>query len=242
MPIPRSKRPWDLVLFDLDGTLVDTAPDIADAVNAALAEYGLPRVAEHWVRDRIGHGTRQLIKQAASGDPEPILEAFHRHYSAHCGRRGRLYPEAAATLNTLRNAGVKLALVTNKEEAFARFVLEVHGLGSLFDVRVCGDTLPVKKPDGAVVRHCLDELRIVAARALLVGDSDTDVRAARNAGIAVWAVGYGYNHGRPIEASQPDRVIGALRELLEPLAPAIRAVPAAAEAPALSSRYVRRDP
>lgn len=242
MPIPRSKRPWDLVLFDLDGTLVDTAPDIADAVNAALAEHGLPRVGEHWVRDRIGHGTRQLVKQAASGDPEPILQAFHRHYAAHCGRRGRLYPEAAATLNTLRNAGVKLALVTNKEEAFARFVLEVHGLDTLFDVKVCGDTLPVRKPDAAVVQHCLDELRIVAARALLVGDSDTDVRAARNAGIAVWAVGYGYNHGRPIETSQPDRVIGALRELLEPLAPAIRAVPAAAEAPALASRYVRRDP
>lgn len=242
MTIRRSKRPWDLVLFDLDGTLVDTAPDIADAVNAALADFGLPRVGERWVRDRIGHGTRQLIKQAASGDPDPILEAFHRHYAAHCGRRGRLYPEAAATLNTLRNAGIRLALITNKEAEFARFVLEVHGLDSLFDLRVCGDTLPVKKPDGAVVQHCLDLLRVPAARALVVGDSDTDVRAARNAGVAVWAVGYGYNHGQPIENSQPDRVIGALRELLEPLAPAIAGVPAETESLRTGARYVRRDP
>lgn len=250
MPNPAAAPalPFDLVLCDLDGTLVDTAPDIADAVNAALGDHGLPHVADTWVRHRIGHGTRELLRQAlapgaAAETLESLLGAFQRHYAARCGRRGRLYPEAAVTLATLRNAGVKLALLTNKERRFAEFVLKVHGLDGAFDLRVCGDTLAVKKPDGALVRHCLEHFGVARRRALLVGDSEVDVQAARNGGIRVWVVPYGYNRDRDIAEAGPDRVIASLSGLLRPLAPAVAAAaPAYSPRASSSSRYLRSSP
>lgn len=264
MPSRRPRAPFGAVLFDLDGTLVDTAPDIADAVNLVLEQRGLPRVPPAWVRDRIGFGSRALLErtyQAAAGaalaatragrtrvaakaaPTEELIEEFAEQYAQRCGRRGRLFPGAAAMLATLRNTGVKLALLTNKETRFAEFVLRVHGLDTAFDVRVCGDTLPVKKPDGAVVRHCLKLLRVAPRRALLVGDSAIDVRTARNGGVAVWAVNYGYNQERPIDDAKPDRVIAALAELLPPVAPALEAL-AAGYSPraSSSSRYFRSNP
>jgi phosphoglycolate phosphatase len=242
-----ARPPIGAVLFDLDGTLVDTAPDIADAVNAALADHRLPGVADAWVRRRIGNGTATLLREALPQGSaiglEQLLDSFHRHYAVRCGRRGRLYPEAAVTLTSLRNAGVKLALVTNKEARFAAFVLKVHGLDDAFDFTVCGDTLAAKKPDAMVVQHCLRRLRVSAARTLLVGDSEIDVRTARNARIAVWAVSYGYNRGVPIEQARPDRVIASLAELLEPLASTIEAMaPAYSPRASSSSRYLRSSP
>lgn len=247
--------PYDLVLFDLDGTLVNTAPDIADALNEVLvARGGKPR-SLRWVRDRIGHGSRALVGAAlaatvrgktiaAEAAPtDEVLDAFARHYAQRCGKRGRLYPGAASVLTTLRNAGVKVALLTNKEERFVRFILEVHGIGGAFDCRVCGDTLPAKKPDALPVRHCLERFGVDAARALLVGDSAVDVQTARNAGIAVWCVDYGYNAGRPIAEAAPDRIVGRLREVLEPFAERI-AARAGTQPPRASSSslYFRSNP
>ena len=221
---------FDAVLFDLDGTLVDTAPDIADAVNRVLENRGLAPAREAWVRDRIGHGSRALLTQAyaASARIAPgnvaadllvqLMDEFADNYAYCCGRRGHLFPEAAATLKALRAAGVKLALLTNKERRFVRFLLEVHGLDGDFDCEVCGDSLPAKKPDPLPVQHCLRLMGVPPARALLVGDSAIDVQTARNAGIQVWAVSYGYNEGKPIGQARPDRVISALSEVLAPLA------------------------
>ena len=233
---------FDAVLFDLDGTLVDTAPDIADAVNRVLENRGLAPAREAWVRDRIGHGSRALLTQAYAaavgaahgrdgsgvtsrpwGAPttvpaDELLDEFADHYAYCCGRRGHLFPEAAATLKALRAAGVKLALLTNKERRFVRFLLEVHGLDGDFDCEVCGDSLPAKKPDPLPVQHCLRLMGVPPARALLVGDSAIDVQTARNAGIQVWAVSYGYNEGKPIGQARPDRVISVLSEVLAPLA------------------------
>lgn len=247
MPSRRPRAPFGAVLFDLDGTLVDTAPDIADTLNAALAGEGFAPMGERWVRNHIGQGTAELVRQALAGDATPerverMLEAFHRLYAAQCGRRGRLFPGAAATLATLRNTGVKLALLTNKESRFAEFVLRVHGLDTAFDTRVCGDTLPVKKPDGAVVRHCLKQLRVTPRRALLVGDSAVDVRTARNGGVPAWAVSYGYNQEQPIEDARPDRVIASLTELLPPVAPAVVAIAGYSPRASSSSRYFRSNP
>ena len=256
---------YDAVLFDLDGTLVDTAPDIADAVNMVLDQRSLRRLPEAWVRDRIGHGSRALLAQAhaasvgaasaATGVRRPsvaakaapttdeLLEDFAHHYAQRCGRRGRLYPDVARVLSSLRSAGAKLALLTNKEQRFARFLLEVHGLDGAFDLEICGDSLPAKKPDPLPVQHCLKVFHVSAPRTLLVGDSAIDVETARHAGVAVWAVSYGYNQGQPIGRTRPDRVIGRLAEVLEPFAGRIaertgRYSPRASS----SSLYLRSNP
>lgn len=215
---------FQLVLFDLDGTLVDTAPDIADAVNRVLELRQLPPMPEAWVRSRIGHGSRQLLAQSwaeatrlvggseAAAPLAELVEDFGRHYADGCGRRGRAFPGARTTLARLRRAGVKLALLTNKEQRFARLVLEAHALDGEFDLELCGDTLPAKKPDPLPVRHALGHFGVPAARALLVGDSDIDVRTARAAGIAAWGVRYGYG-GPALERAGPERIIGALKEV-----------------------------
>jgi phosphoglycolate phosphatase len=215
---------FQLVLFDLDGTLVDTAPDIADAVNRVLELRKLPALPEAWVRARIGHGSRQLLAQSWTeamrlvGDAEApaplaeLVEEFGRHYTDCCGRRGRVFPGARTALAQLRRAGVKLALLTNKEGRFARLVLAAHDLDGDFDLELCGDTLPAKKPDPLPVRHALAHFGVPAAGALLVGDSDIDVRTARAAGIAVWGVSYGYG-GPALERSGPERIIGSLAQV-----------------------------
>lgn len=219
-------RPFDLVLFDLDGTLVETAPEIADAVNDTLTALGHAPVPQQQVDDWIGHGTRELLIKAlaqalgiapaevrASDAFGPIEDQFGRHYQARCGTRSHLYPKVRESLEALRAAGVKLAVVTNKEGRYTQTVLEVHGLTPLFDRVISGDTLPVKKPDPAAVHDCLQRFCVARERTLFVGDSSIDVATARNGGIAVWALPYGYNMGEPIEACGPDRVIPDLSAL-----------------------------
>ena len=227
-----------LVLFDLDGTLVDTAPDIADAVNRVLGAHGLPALPEPWIRDRIGNGSRALLEHAWAatarwpGNGGALVHEFALHYAACCGRRGAAYPGALETLDALRAAGVKRALLSNKEERFGRRVLEAHGLAGAFDLELFGDSLPARKPDPLPVRHALDTLDVPAAQALLVGDSAIDVATARNAGIAVWAVSYGYNGGTAPEALDADRVIHALGEVAEAYSPRASS----------SSLYLRNSP
>jgi len=233
---------YALVLFDLDGTLVDTAPDIADAVNRVLRDRALPPMPEAWIRGRIGHGSRLLLAQShaaathiGAGAPHPalvaaLLEEFAQHYAACCGQRGRVYPDAAPTLRALRRAGVKLALLTNKERRFARLVLEVHELDGEFDLEIYGDSLPAKKPDPLPVRHCLGVLSVPASQALLVGDSPVDVQAGHAAGIAVWAVSHGY--GSRADLMHADLVIDGLTQLRTAYSPRASS----------SSLYLRSNP
>lgn len=218
---------WELVLFDLDGTLIETAPEIADAVNDTLAAFDRPTVSQQQVNDWIGHGTRELLIQALaftdrtssdavrqSASFARIEQAFQVHYQKRCGTRSHLYPQVRETLTTLRQRGVKLAVVTNKEGRYTQAVLDAHQLVPLFDRVVSGDTLPVKKPDPMAIHDCLHRFGIKGERALFVGDSSIDVATARNAGIAVWALPYGYNMGQPIESAAPDRVIADVSALL----------------------------
>lgn len=211
---------YDLILFDLDGTLIETAPEIADAVNDTLKQFDLPPVSQQQVNDWIGHGTRELLIQALAwtggttaesvrqSDSFKLIEReFGKHYQARCGTRSHLYPKVRETLHTLRAAGVKLAVVTNKEGRYTQTVLDAHQMTPLFDRVISGDTLPVKKPDPAAIDDCLQSFGVARERALFVGDSSIDVATARNAGIAVWALPYGYNMGQPIESCHPDRVI-----------------------------------
>ena len=220
-------KPFDLILFDLDGTLIETAPEICDAVNDTLRRFDLPEGTQQQVNDWIGHGTRELLIQAlahagrievaavrASDSLALITAEFDRHYQNRCGTRSQLYPRVREVLAALRERGVKLAVVTNKEGRYTTTVLDAHQLMPLFDRVVSGDTLPTKKPDPAGIHSCLAEFDVPRHRALFVGDSSIDVATARNAGVTVWALPYGYNMGQPIEACAPDRVIADCSALL----------------------------
>lgn len=218
----------DLVMFDLDGTLVATAGEIGDAVNDTLVRFELPAVSQVQVERWIGHGTRELLIQAlasagktsagmvrASAALTLIATEFDRHYQRRCGTRSQLYPQVRETLVALRERGVKLAVVTNKESRYTATVLDAHRLTPLFDRVVSGDSLPTKKPDPAGIRSCIEQFGATAERALFVGDSSIDVATARNAGVRVWALPYGYNMGEPITACDPDRVIENISVLLD---------------------------
>ena len=221
------RQPYLLILFDLDGTLVETAPEIADAVNDTLRRFDLPEVTQQQVNDWIGHGTRELLIQALAfsggvdgaavraSDTLPLIAAeFDLNYQRRCGTRSQLYPQVRETLIALRERGVKLAVVTNTEGRYTTTVLAAHQLAPLLDRVVSGDTLPTKKPDPAGIESCIKAFGVPPHRVLFVGDSSIDVATARNAGIDVWALPYGYNRGQPIEASAPDRVIADCSLLL----------------------------
>jgi phosphoglycolate phosphatase len=221
------KNAYDLVLFDLDGTLIETAPEIMDAVNDTLRHFELPEVTQQQVNDWIGHGTRELLISALAYVKQQAIEAvradallpaylaeFDVHYQQRCGTRSHLYPQVRETLTALFERGVKLAVVTNKEGRYTTTVLNAHNLMPLLHRVVSGDTMPVKKPNPAGIHNCMEQFGVAPERALFVGDSSIDVATARNAGIAVWALPYGYNMGQPIEACAPDRVIADCSVLL----------------------------
>jgi phosphoglycolate phosphatase len=219
-----------LVLFDLDGTLVETAPEISDAVNDTLRHFGWPPVEESLVADWIGHGTAALLRHAvarATASPpateptrdllERVCRVYDRYYAERCGTRGRLYPGAREVLAALRTGGSRLAVVTNKERRYTERVLAIHGLDDAFDRVIAGDTLPTKKPDPAGVLDCLAAFGLPPARALFVGDSSIDAATARNAGVRVWLLPHGYNMGEPIEGIDSDRLLPDFATLLREL-------------------------
>ncbi|MBK6778134.1 MAG: HAD-IA family hydrolase [Gemmatimonadetes bacterium] len=218
---------YDLVSFDLDGTLVDTAAEIAEAACRALEEHGIARRPVPEIVGFIGHGTRELILRllgrvfeeqpglAASVPVDRVQQSMDHHYALTTGTTAAPYPGAVAALRRLGAAGVKVACVTNKEARHAHRVLEVTGLAGFFALTIGGDTLPHKKPDARVLRYVVQVLGGELSRSAHVGDSAIDVQAARNAGVAAWAVPYGYNGGAPITAADPDRVFPGLLDVAD---------------------------
>ena len=215
------RRQYDAYLFDLDGTLVDTAPDIAAGLNHALVQAGLNPVDSALTRHWVGHGARMALLQALQDQGaytdevlEELLPQFLEHYGNNVAVHSQIYPEVESTLETLRSQGAKLAVVTNKLTRFSEPLLTQIGLREHFDLVVCGDTTSTPKPDAAPVIYCLDEFSVAAGDTLFVGDSSTDVDAARAAGVPVVCVRDGYNHGVDVVTLNPDGVIDSFAELL----------------------------
>lgn len=211
--------------FDLDGTLVDTAPEIADAVNRLLAEFRMPPLPESLIARQIGAGIEVLLQRVLDEvrfiDPRAavripfarLLQRLRVHYDDTTGSRSHAYPGAAAALASLQAHGVRLACLTNKDHRYALRVLREHRLDVYFDLLVGGDSLPVRKPDAGAVRHVLREFGVAPGAFAHVGDSLTDVAAARNAGVAAWVLPHGYNGGVPIRLAAPDRIFDTLAAL-----------------------------
>ncbi|XOV84216.1 MAG: phosphoglycolate phosphatase [bacterium] len=208
-------------LFDLDGTLVDTAPDINAALNVSLEKAGLAGVDISLTRHWVGHGSRTLINEALAylhephRDIEPLLADFLQHYRHNLATHSQIYPDVERTLQQLKNRGARLAVVTNKLAQLSEPLLKNIGLSSYFDLIVSGDTAQAPKPDPAPVHLCLQRLDTTAAQTLFVGDSDTDVNAALAAGVDVVCVREGYNHGVDVTTLGATGVIDSFLELLD---------------------------
>ncbi|BES73431.1 phosphoglycolate phosphatase [Marinobacter nanhaiticus D15-8W] len=215
------------VLFDLDGTLVDSAPDLAAAIDAMLETIGQQPAGIDRVREWVGNGAQVLVKRALAGGfdyeaGEPFSESDFKHaldlffdtYGDLNGRLATVYDGVEPFLRALAAENVRLGVVTNKPTAFTGPLLEKMGLAHWFRISVCGDTLPVKKPDPEQLYYAVEELGGDMARTLMVGDSVNDIQAAQRAGVPVVAVRYGYNYGGNIDEAGADIVVDSLVELL----------------------------
>jgi phosphoglycolate phosphatase len=214
----------DLILFDLDGTLVDSVPDIAQAVVRAMSDLELATVSEDDVRNWVGNGVTRLLERAlehSTGNaPDKALTSAARarwdhHYGQCNGNRSAVYPTVREVLSTFVDNGIALGCVTNKPVAFAHDLLAATDLAKFVPLVLGGDSLAVHKPDPAPLHHAGEHFGVAMSRTLMVGDSETDVKAARAAPCAVICVSYGYNHGRNIADAKPDAVIDDFGELLQ---------------------------
>lgn len=205
------------VLIDLDGTLLDTIPDLAAAANAMLEELGAAPLPVADIATFVGKGTENLVRRCLS-DPRvalptdapavaAALAVFNRHYHQVNGDASRLYPGVLEGLAAFRAQGATMAVVTNKPTEFTLPLLERSGLAPWFDVVVCGDTCERKKPDPMPLLHACERLECPPGAALAIGDSVNDALAARAAGITVLAVPYGYNEGHDVRSLDIDGIV-----------------------------------
>jgi len=223
----------DAAIVDLDGTMVDTLGDFAEALGRMLRDLQLPAIAPAQIARMVGKGSehllRSVLKQVLTPDGKALAaiemeakvealyprawERYEHHYLAINGQFATLYPGVAEGLQALRCAGLPLACLTNKPTAFARPLLRAKGLEGFFDHVFGGDAFARKKPDPLPLQKTCEALGTAPAHTLMVGDSSNDAQAARAAGCPVVLVTYGYNHGQPVQAVDADGFIHALPEL-----------------------------
>jgi phosphoglycolate phosphatase len=208
------------IVFDLDGTLVDTAPDLIATLNTILAREGSPAVAFAVARNMVGGGARHMIERglAAAGasrtaaEIEALCGQFIDHYAAHIADHSRPFPGVEAALDELARSGCRLAVCTNKLEWLSRQLLGALGLADRF-AAICGaDTFGVQKPDAAILHGTVARAGGCVDSAIMVGDAITDIAVARAAGIAVIAVDFGYSE-TPVAELHPDRIVSRFARL-----------------------------
>lgn len=211
-----------LVMFDLDGTLLDTAPQIAEAANRMLVALGKPMLPQAQIATYIGEGVQNLIKRCLTGsvqaEPEADLFAraqplYHDFYTANA-TQSQPFAGVVPALQQLKKHGYRLACATNKPEKFTLPLLQQAGLADFFEVIISGDSLPKKKPDPLPLLHICQKLGVLPAEAVLVGDSETDIQAAHAAGCFVVTVPYGYNQGREIDVATVDATVQQLPDVV----------------------------
>ncbi|MEM7219771.1 MAG: phosphoglycolate phosphatase [Pseudomonadota bacterium] len=213
-------RDYPAYLFDLDGTLVDSAPDIHAALNFTLSNSGHPTVEPAQTRDFVGMGSRALLRRALDHhgrqdvDHEPMLDTFLDYYERNIAVHSRPFPQTVETLAALHERGKGLAVVTNKYDRLTRRVLDELALSPYFSSIVCSDTVPHSKPAADPALVACAALGVAPNDALFVGDASPDVGCARAAGCDVVVVRDGYNNGIPAEDLGADAVINSLADIL----------------------------
>jgi phosphoglycolate phosphatase len=208
-------------MIDLDGTLADTIPDLAEAANRMLRSLGRPALGTELLRTFVGKGIPKLVERALAGSLEGrvdegllarALPIYERCYAEENGKHTVIFPGVREGLQTLREMGLPLACVTNKAERFTRALLEQLEMARAFEQVIAGDTLPQKKPDPQPLLHACKGFGIVPRDMLMIGDSANDVEAARAAGCPVFCVDYGYNEGRDVRSLDVDAIVASLIE------------------------------
>ena len=215
-----------LLIFDFDGTLIDSVPDLADATNAMLTTLGKETYPIETIRNWIGNGSRMLVERALVGDvtvPEGALtqaeadhaeQIFFEAYKNLSGSKTVAYPDVDSGLKQLYAAGYTLALVTNKPIRFVPKILESFGWQDLFSEVMGGDSLPVKKPDPAPLLHVCDALNVSVAQSVMIGDSRNDMLAGQNANMDTLGLSYGYNYGQDIRELNPTAAFDNFADLV----------------------------
>ena len=215
-----------LLIFDFDGTLIDSVPDLADATNAMLTTLGRDTYPIETIRNWIGNGSRMLVERALVGDvtvPEGALtqaeadhaeQIFFEAYKNLSGSKTVAYPDVDSGLKKLHAAGYTLALVTNKPIRFVPKILASFGWQDLFSEVMGGDSLPVKKPDPAPLLHVCDALNVSVAQSVMIGDSRNDMLAGQNANMDTLGLSYGYNYGQDIRELNPTEAFDNFADLV----------------------------
>lgn len=218
----------EVILFDLDGTLIDSAPDLAFAINHMLSSLARPIFSEEIIRTWVGNGAAVLVKRALSGCSEidvtidenlfaKSLQIFLSFYKENLCINTQLYPGVRACLKILKAQGYRLAIVTNKPFEFIAPILEGLQLNGLFDLLLGGDSLPERKPDARPLLHVCQALNVSVEQCLMVGDSKNDILAAKAANMESIGLTYGYNYGEDIGLHQPEAVFDDFADIVASL-------------------------
>lgn len=215
----------NVLLFDLDGTLVDSVPDLALAVNKTLKDLGKAQVDQQTIRSWVGNGAKVLVERALSGSSsinnhldqvlaKDALTLFLAHYKQCLCVESVLYDDVKTGLYSLKSAGFRLAIITNKPTLFIQPILNSLGIDNLFELLIGGDTLAERKPHPAPLNYALKLLNVTAQQCVMIGDSKNDILAAKAANIDSIALTYGYNYGEDIANCQPQWCFDTFNELL----------------------------